>query len=171
MMKIDVVFGADSFHLSKLLNLKERAEGLWHHEELGSIWCEQLNAPLQFDLTTGDPKTKTKIDTVYSTVSKPPGSFGELFRHQHPPLQLLKLTKDFGRKIADKKNTALPWEIGYLIYFVSIAVALARCGQRITALSAEEMRKGFKWGMKRAWVDEETRLLLQEALEHPNSSP
>src|SRR5258708_3402945 len=111
---ISEVYRVDSRRLAGLLDIKEDANDLWREDEFPELLDQQLKAPLEFDLTTSDPKTQTAIDTVHSTVTNPPRTFAELFQHPHPPVGLLKLTKDYGKKIASKKNTALPWEIGYV---------------------------------------------------------
>lgn len=169
---ISKVYTVDSRYLAGLLDIKEKedANELWRENEFPELLAQQLAAPLEFDLTTSDPKTQTKINEVHSTVKKPPGTFGELFHHPHPPIGLLKLTQKFGKKIADRRDTSLPWQVGYVIYATSIAVALVRCGEIISGLSTDELRKGLKWSIKRSWVDDQTRSLLQAGLEHLKSS-
>ncbi len=162
---ISAVYRLDSRRLVGLLDTDEDANTLYQKDEFPALFAEQLNAPLEFDLTASDPKTQPTIETVHSTVSNPPRTFAELFHHPHPPIALLKLTKDYGKRIASRKNTALPWEIGYVIYATSLAVGLARYGERIGRLPTDKLRKGLQWSIQQPWVDEATRSQLQAGLE------
>lgn len=55
-----------------------------------------------------------------------------------------------------------------MLYFASIAVALTRCGRRISGLANRDLATGFAWVVGLNWVDEPTRELVREALELVN---
>ncbi len=164
MSTIHHVFKSDSSHLSRLANLDENAQDIWQPEELGDILRHQLNAPLAFDLTTREPRTQTVLDAVHATVAQPPRKFGDLFHHPHPPLDLLKLAKDFAKAHRNSPNSPLPHEIATVLYFASILVALSRHRQRITTLDNPSIRQGIEWVLNQTWVDDATRALFREGV-------
>ena len=53
-------------------------------------------------------------------------SFGDLLHHPNPPLELLRLTKDFAKACRLSRSGPLPREIATLLYFASIIVAWVR---------------------------------------------
>src|ERR1041384_4606177 len=136
-MSIESIYKTDSGNLEALFDLKSDTTGLWRKEELAAIWRHQLAAPLDFDLRSGDEESQTQFDTAYRVAHHPPKTFGELFEHPHPPVDLLKLTKQFGKRHHEAEHSPLPKKLALLIYYVSIVVALVRSRNRITSLSDE----------------------------------
>jgi len=88
-----------------------------------------------------------------------------LFHHPSPPIELLRLTKEFAKANMDHPESGLPTEIVGVLYYTSIAVALVRLDARISQLKDADLRRGLLWAKEQAWVDEETKTLLIEALE------
>lgn len=161
-MTIQSVYSTDSLHLAKLMELDADNRGLWRPEELGAILRHQLDSPLVADL---------RLDEVVETEvgGKPPEraslqTFSELFHNPQPPIHLLRLTKEFGKKNRSNPNSALPHEIATVLYFVSIFIALLRCGERITSLDNASLRRGAEWIIAQNWVDEATRSIVRESL-------
>jgi WD40 repeat protein/predicted Ser/Thr protein kinase len=136
----------------------------WHRAELGSMLRHQLDSPLGFDLGNFAPESKATLDASHSTASTPLETFGDLLRHPHPPLGLLKVMKEFAKANRDNPESSLPTEIATVIYFAAIVVALMRCGQRITELDDDALRGGVEWVIGQPWVDELTRSLFRDAL-------
>jgi RNA polymerase sigma-70 factor (ECF subfamily) len=91
-------------------------------------------------------------------------SIGDLFAHPHPLVDLLALVKDFAKENRTDAESPLPREVATVLYYTSIAVALYRCGQRISRHDDTALRQGFQWGIDQAWVDEPVRVLLREGL-------
>ena len=57
----------------------------------------------------------------------------------------------------------LPRAVAAVLYYVTIAAALLRCGKRITQLGYDELLRGFQWVMDQPWVDQPTKGLIEEA--------
>ena len=91
-------------------------------------------------------------------------SFGDLLAHPHPPVELLKVTKDFAKACRLSPRGALPKEIATVLYFASIAAAMVRCRRRITGLSDADLADGLRWTLARPWLDAPTRSLIEEGL-------
>jgi hypothetical protein len=92
-------------------------------------------------------------------------SFGDLLYHPNPLPELLELAKEFAKEHRADAESPLPREVATVLYYASIAAALARCGRRITRHDDATLRKGFQWGCEQPWVDEATRGLLREGLQ------
>lgn len=163
-MSIQSVFKADSHSLSSLMNLEEDTQPLWRPDELAAIWRHQLSAPLEFDLSTIGPDAETTLHELESKQPKRPKTFRELLQDPHPPIELLKLAKDFAKTHANSTDGALPQEIATALYYAAISTALVHCNQRITSLTDDQLRKGLSWCMTQPWLDEASRSLAQQAL-------
>ena len=85
--------------------------------------------------------------------------------HPSPPVELLKLTKDFAKLNLDHSQSTLPTEIAGALYYTSIAAALVRLDMRISQLTDADLRRGLLWARQQAWIDEATKGLLDQALD------
>jgi hypothetical protein len=150
--------------LAKLMSLDTEAGNVWQSDELGAILRHQLQAPLEFDLITVDTEVKAKLKTLAATDGPPLKTFGDLLRHPRPPIELLALTKEYGKIHRNTPESPLPSDIATVLYFAGIVVALTRCGQRISQLDDDDLRRGVEWVIAQPWVDEATRSLFREGL-------
>ena len=155
---------SDPSALARMMALDTSTTHDWHQTELGSIFHHQLDSPLGFDLGNFVPESKATLDASRPTANIPLETFGDLLRHPHPPLGVLKLMKEFAKVNRDNPESSLPTEIATVIYFAAIVVALTRCGQRITGLDDDALRRGVEWVVAQSWVDESTRSLFRDAL-------
>jgi len=141
------------------------AERIWRPEELKAILQHQLSVPIQFDLGGLDPGLAQKVGALATAQGLLVKSFHDLLHHPNPPLELLQLTKQFAKASRNHPDSPLPPEVATVLYFVSISVAMTRCGERISNLDDETLRRGIKWVLAQPWVDDATRGPLQESLE------
>jgi hypothetical protein len=155
---------SDSHLLAKLMSLDANEVRVWQPDELGAILRHQLQSLLEFDLTTVDGEVTTQLTTLANSEDLPLRTFGDLLRHPHPPLGLLKLTKDFGKLHRNDPASPLPRDIATVLYFAAIVAALTKLGQRISQLDDQSLRVGVEWVIARPWVDESTRTLFREGL-------
>ena len=151
------IFRAEPRRLACLLDLTETVTQPWRTQELSAILKHQLSAPIGSDLAHEAASDKGSAHPVNVQ------TFGDLFHHPAPPIQLLRSVKDFAKANRNHPASALPNEIATLLYFVSIAVARTQCGRRITSLSEKEIRAGIAWALAQDWVDSRTKSLLREA--------
>jgi hypothetical protein len=127
------------------------ATGVWR--DLASA----IDAPLEFDLNTRIREATTTYAEASATTLTPPKTFRELLTGPHPPIELLKLAKDFAKTHAKADNGPLPRDIATMLYFANVAVALVRYGERITKLDDDKLRKGVEWAIAQSWLDETSR--------------
>lgn len=159
------VFKSRPKALASLLAARGEQGRLWRSEELAAIFRHQLSAPVMMDLGGFDPGSAVKLKVVSEAQGLLLKSFSELFEHPAPPIELLEATKEFAKMNLDHPESCLPGEIAAALYYISIAVALVRLGERITQLPDPELRKGLLWTREQGWVDAKTRETLTRALE------
>ena len=127
---------------------------------------------MQVDLGTFDPKTAGSLKIQSEAQGLLLKSFGDLFRHPSPPVDLLKLVKDFAKANLDHPASGMPGEIATALYYASIAVALVNLNQRISQLPDADLRRGsLKRVKEQPWLDEQTKELFSAALTKLSSGP
>jgi hypothetical protein len=150
--------------LAALLAAREERGRLWRSDELAAVFRHQMSAPVMVDLGGFDPPTAVRLTTLSESQGLVLKSFGELFHHPAPPLELLELTKDFAKLNLDHPDSTLPNEIAAALYYTSIAAALVRLDTRITQLKDADLRRGLQWTREQPWTDLETKDLAGKAL-------
>jgi hypothetical protein len=159
------VFKSRANVLAALMGTGSEQARLWGPEELAAIFRHQMSAPVLVDLGGFDPGTAVRLKTLSEAQGLLLKSFADLFHHPSPPIELLKLTKEFAKANMDHPESGLPAEIVSVLYYASIAAALVRCDARITQLNDADLRRGLLWANDQAWIDGETRALLLQAVE------
>ncbi len=146
-----------------LLDDPVNPDHLWRDDELGAVLRHQLTAPLQVDLINLERGVALKIRTLAEAQGLVLKSFGDLLLHPNPPVELLKITKDFAKACRLSPHSPMPHDVASVLYFASIAAALVRCRTRISGLGKTELLRGFQWVLEKNWVDAPTRALVDEA--------
>lgn len=157
--------------LAAFLAAGSEQERLWRPEELGAIFRHQMSAPILVDLGGFDPGTATRLKALSEAQCLLLRSFGDLFHHAVPPLELLTLTKDFAKANMDHPESSIPQEVAGVLYYASIATALVRLDTRISQLKDAELRRGLLWARDQSWIDGPTREILEQALQKLPSAP
>lgn len=162
--KHDPIFDTDRKQLATLFDVSSGGdERLWRDEELGAILRHQLSAPMQVDLINLERGLAVKVRNLADSLGLTLKSFGDLLAHPNPPVELLKVTKDFAKACRLSPRGTVPREVASVLYFASIAAALVRCRRRITGLTNDALDQGFRWTLARPWLDAPTRELIEEA--------
>jgi hypothetical protein len=158
------VFDTDRKQLATLLDLAPDAERLWGDDELGALLRHQMTAPMQVDLINLERGLALKVRNLAESQGLTLKSFGDLLAHPNPPVELLKITKDFAKACRLSPHSPVPHEIASVLYFASIAAAMVRCRRRITGLTNDALAEGLRWVLSRPWLDAPTRSLVGESL-------
>jgi hypothetical protein len=145
---------------------RDRSAATWTDSEMAAIWRHQLDAPLLVDLggLSADAGATVTMHAQQGTPGRELRSFGDLIRHPQPPLELLKLAKEFAKAQRYAQGTDFPVETALVIYYASIVLALLRAGQRITEMTDADLRGGIAWSSQQQWLDAKTQALFEEAL-------
>src|SRR5437773_10752285 len=136
------VFKSSSPRLLSLINLDETAPDQWDPEDMAAMVQHQFSAPLHFDLSAaeeGKLAPKTRHQTLTEAAAARIKSFEDLLFHAKPPLQLLRLAKDFfkGRTRTQKKDST-EWQVAYLFYLLTILAARPH-DPKISTLTTTEL--------------------------------
>jgi hypothetical protein len=150
--------------LAALMATGEERAKLWRPEDLAAIFRHQMSAPIVLDLGGFDDRTATKLKTLSDAHGLLLKSFGDLFHHPSPPVELLELVKNFAKANLDHPESGLPGEIGSVLYYASISAALVHLDKRISQLPDSDLRRGLRSVAGQPWLDGKTKALFAEAL-------
>ena len=98
-------------------------------------------------------------------------TFAQLLTMSDPPLDLLRLTKEFAKNHLADPLSPIPSEIASVLYFGAIAAALAHHAQSITNLDEKGIRDGFDWALNQQWIDVQLHELFTSAIGHLGAGP
>jgi hypothetical protein len=152
-----------------LLSLHEESPSSWSEADAAAILKHQLDARIEFDLKSALPKElaarRTVSRALHGAEKHQVATFRELFSSTRPPLEVLRLAKDFFKGLVQTTGKgSVEGNVARVCYYLSIASARTRLGEQISNLSASELRKGLQWCLKLSWVDRQTSKLIEECL-------
>ena len=150
--------------LADLMATGEERAKLWRPEDLAAMFRHQMSAPMLVDLGGIDARTATKLKVLADAQGLLLKSFGDLFHHPSPPVELLELVKNFAKANLDHPESGLPGEIASVLYYASIASALVHLDTRISQLPNADLERGLRSVAGQSWLDDATKALLAEAL-------
>ncbi len=156
------MYDSDMISLTHMMDLGFEDSELWEPAELGAILEHQLAAPVLEELAHLDKK---RADRLEMAVDPPSKRFADLLHHPRPPVEVLNLTKQFAKACRKCADGPLPEEIATILYFLSIAAAITKCGRRITRMDDQSLRHSLDWTLKLAWLDSSSRGLLRKGRE------
>jgi hypothetical protein len=149
--------------LAALLAVGAAGDRVWEPGELSAVLRHQMAAPLEADVAVLGPGTAERVRALCAAAGGRLETFGDLFHHRAPPLELLVLVKHLAKAARDDPQLLLPKEVAAVLYFAAIAVAETRCGARITRLGEREVRAGVRWALALPWLDPATGALFEGA--------
>ena len=158
------ILRSDAGPLSRLMNLETATATEWREQDLKAMLGHQLGAMLAFDLGREIASASPSSALPMLTQAEAMGirTFRELLFHPGPPLELLKLAKDFFKCRSGRSSERSPdQQVAYVLYLLTIAAARVRCGQAITRLTLDEVSSGVSWVCDRHWVDAASKDLLR----------
>ena len=148
--------------LARILAQDQPDAALWEPQEMRSIWQHQMRASIESDLGTVG-STAAAFQSSPQAATFQDKSFAETLQSPTVPLALLKLIKEFAKRMIKEAEDAQFKEIAAALYYESYAVGMIRHGQRLGGMSKHELRGGFEWALGRIWLDEETKALIRSA--------
>lgn len=127
-------------------------------DDLRSLLASCLDRPLVWENLPKMPGPVASITQI------PPHeiTLRELLARDKPPLPWIKSAKDYAKACLLNPESSVPPEVATVLYFLCIAVALARHKSRISSLSHEALSQGFAWAAAFEWLDADTRRWLHE---------
>ena len=150
--------------LACLLSVRGTQEGNWQPAELGDMLRHCLTAPASEYLRDLGQSAEFAADSP-SECAAVDMTLGELFQCAQPPLGLLIAVKRTARRLMSPGASDMPAEVHRLIYFASIAAAMARHGERISGSSLDVLRVTWEWLAAESYADDGMQRLFATALE------
>lgn len=135
----------------------------WEDRELRNILLQQLAAPLSKWLKPDSHAFPPAADASTFEISRLV-ALGDLLNHPKPPLPFLREAKNVAKVSDARPRAPLPPAVASALYLSTIAVAMTRCGQRITKMNDEQLREGFGWMVEQSWIDPPLRQMALDAL-------
>jgi hypothetical protein len=89
-------------------------------------------------------------------------TFGDALLASRPRRAYLEMIKNFAKVVRDQADSAMPAEIATMIYYSAIAAGVAS-GIRITTLSDERLKYGFRWALSQKWLAPELKAVFERA--------
>lgn len=158
-----VAHGGAPHLLADLMDLEGAHDRLWLADELESVFRHQMSAPVQFDLARLGRGRAGQLRVLCEGEGLLLKSFGDLFAHPHPPLELLRLTQEFAKLNRQAAAAEMPVAVATVLYYASIATALVRCHTRTTRMGNAELCRGLRSILALSWVTDPIRGLCAEA--------
>jgi hypothetical protein len=149
--------------LARLFTLESADEGAWGAAELAAVVRHQWRAPVELELGGVATATATRLRAVATGCGAALRSYGDLFTHPAPPLELLTLVKDYAKAHVTASDSPLPREVALALYYGSIFAAFVRLGQRLTQLGDGELAGAAAWLARQPWTDSAARELAEAA--------
>jgi hypothetical protein len=134
-------------------------------EDLAAVLDEYLNKAANFTLQDAGTTEIQVIKQQTEARGLLLKSLRDLLMHQHPPLQLLRETKEHAKRLRELPHGDTPHEVATAVYYTALAVGLLRCKIRLSSLSDTELAKGWRWLAKQVWVPPELRDAAMRARE------
>jgi hypothetical protein len=163
-METDSIFSRRAEPLAKMMDTGGDGDDLWREEDLGAILAHQLAAAVEFDLGATAAPSAEQGRGLSATASPSIKTFGDLFfSHPSPPVELLRLAKQFAKEHRRGSRAPMPDEVSTVLYFLAIVVAMLKYRTRISGLDDEALRHGLDWALGRSWLDDNSRQVFGEA--------
>lgn len=149
--------------LLQLLEIAGAKHRGWGPDEIADMVRHQLAARLEEDLGSSLARLDRFLEGTSCFHGLRSLTFEGLLLHPSPPLEALKLVKEFAKAQRSAAEPLLPPEVSAVLYFGAIAAAGLRHGQRISTLEPERLREGIRWVLGQPWCREPIRKLFEEA--------
>jgi hypothetical protein len=149
--------------LARLWQCDTDAVAAWHPEDLAAMLKHLLASRLADVLHEFDPRWSETTRQCEAAYGDQVNTLGELFQIPQPPLDLLHLVKRYSKRAGN--DEWLPVDVAAVLYAAAIAAGLVRWGQRITSADDHALRSKLAWAASRAWIDADTRALLEASLQ------
>jgi hypothetical protein len=132
----------------------------WSQEELGEMLAHQLRTPFRDDLAALSADWAKQLDRL-AVPEERNLSIGHILRSPQPRMELLQLIKDFAKRAIDREVSALPEELGGLLYYASISTAWIRLQTKLHSLNDAALKQGLTWATSQSWITPELRELFE----------
>jgi hypothetical protein len=121
----------------------------------GELLCARLEGTLPLNTAVVDafPAILGKLQKALLPLEGKP--LGKVLFDVNTELDIIKSIKDYGKKLAARRDSEADHSAATAIYFAAIASALLFHGERITSYSYEHLRESFNELIEGTWIPQE----------------
>lgn len=155
----------DAKSLAAMLDINPDSTPEWPAEDYQGIFEHQMALSLKTELAGIDSEQAGHLVDLCDSSQPVISSLADLMLHPRPPMELLDFAREYAKYLCDCVPSPIPPEIAVSLYYVSIAAAIKCYGYANTTLPDDKLADGLAWTSEQAWVDDQSKLSLREALE------
>ena len=161
------IYGLNPKKVVELLKIGKDADStpIKIDQHRSDLICEKLNetVPIYFS-TEQNPSDELRSlrDTIAVLSGEP---IRKLLEKPNTDITLVRMIKDFGRKLSDCSESEAEQQISNTIYYAAIAHALVFHNLKITNHSYEKLRKSFDHLSGENWIPKYLLVLFVKAAE------
>jgi hypothetical protein len=135
-------------------------------QQKADLLSDRLNDTLPLYYSTKE-KTDSWLKRLGQTIAALAGEpIGKLLRDPKTDISIVRMTKDYGRKLSTSAKSEAEHHTANTIYYAAIAHALVYHDLKITKLSYEDLQQSFCQLSKEDWIPKDLRDLFAKASEY-----
>ena len=161
-------YGLNPERIAELLNIAKDAESasVDTNQDKSELIIEKLNETVPIYFSTEQNPTK-KLKRLRHTIAVLSGEpIGKLLENPKTDIKLIRMIKDYGRKLSDKAESEAEHHISNTIYYAAIAHALVYHDIRITNYSYDKLMKSYDFLLEEQWIPKNLLNLFGKAIKH-----
>lgn len=158
--------GLEPEKVIKFLNLaKDKdSESTDINQYKSDLICEKLKetVPIYFSTEQKPPQKLHRLRHTIAVLSGEP--IGKLLQNPKTDIALIRIIKDFGRKLSDNSQIEAEDQASRAIYYAAIAHGIIYHNFKITSISYEDLVVAFKRLLQEEWIPISLLELFKKAL-------
>lgn len=168
MKKEPTTYGVSLKKVVKLLNIGSDISSTPSEtdQQKADMLSDRLNDTLPLYYST-NRKPASKLRRLGQTIATLAGEpIGKLLQDQKTDITIIKMTKDYGRKLSASAKSEAEHHTANTVYYAAIAHALVCHNLKITKYSYEDLQQSFCQLSKEDWIPKDLRDLFAQASEY-----
>ena len=134
------------------------------NQHKSDLICEKLKETVPFFFST-EQKPSQKLHRLRHTIAILSGEpIGKLLQNPKTDIDLIRMIKDYGRKLACCSESEAEQHASRTIYYAAIAHALVFHNFKITNFSYENLKDSFAHLLQEKWIPKSLLNLFEKAL-------
>lgn len=174
-MENDTTFGASPLGLAGLLGIGATGNSAAEADQAAAeLLRARLDGTLPLDSAVIDalPALPERFDTQLAPLGGRP--LGQVLADRATDLKTIGVIKEYGKKLAARRDSAADHAAGIVIYYAAIASALLFHGKKITQHSIASLAHSFDLLVAKPWIPPDLLARFAEAkslCENPTGTP
>ncbi len=137
----------------------------WSHRDLAEMLEHLLACDLTTELDGPNNVTEQTLRQLAGSCTPPLETLGDVLTTPNPPVELLKIIKEYSKVVSGLPDRTLPKPIATVLYLGSIVAAWVHGGVKITQHSRQDVAGGVSWSLSQPWLEMNLRDLFEQFLQ------